>query len=366
MSDVIEIHTPETIQTSAPPEVIQVGYIAQTVAEGGGAVQSVDGQTGAVVLTDDYAALGHNHTGTYDPAGTASAAMSGHVAAGDPHPGYALESALGNASALNVGTTAGTVAAGDDSRITGAAQKAQNLADLNNAATARANLGVPPTSRLVTTGTGLTGGGDLSADRTHAVLYGTAAGTSAQGDDSRFADISQPASVYGFKVLSGDPANYQVNSPFGNNSIPWRRMWIPAGISITGLYFAIRTGSVHDGSNFGNRVGLFDDAGNQIALSPVDETMWSLAGWRGGDLSGAPVAAQSAGRFIRALALVRGCSPAFAFPSNPNDNNASYCSTSITGVRIAGYALGQSSMPASFDPATFGTVSGYSPLVGVK
>lgn len=50
--------------------------------------------------------------------------------------------ALGGASVLNVGTTTGTVAAGDDSRITGAAQKASNLSDLASVSTARANLGM--------------------------------------------------------------------------------------------------------------------------------------------------------------------------------------------------------------------------------
>ena len=51
---------------------------------------------------------------------------------------------LGNSAALNIGTTAGTVAAGDDSRIVNAVQ----------------------TSRSVSTGTGLTGGGNLTTDRT--------------------------------------------------------------------------------------------------------------------------------------------------------------------------------------------------------
>lgn len=53
------------------------------------------------------------------------------------------------------------------------------------AAAALSNLGGVPTTRSVTAGTGLTGGGTLAADRTFAVSYGTAAGTAAQGNDSR-------------------------------------------------------------------------------------------------------------------------------------------------------------------------------------
>ncbi|HAU3147582.1 TPA: hypothetical protein JDD71_004146 [Salmonella enterica subsp. salamae] len=47
---------------------------------------------------------------------------------------------LGNSATLNVGTTQGTVAAGDDSRITGAMQKDQNLADVPDKALARQSL----------------------------------------------------------------------------------------------------------------------------------------------------------------------------------------------------------------------------------
>lgn len=42
-----------------------------------------------------------------------------------------------------------------------------------------------PTSRAITAGTGLTGGGTLAADRTLAVSYGTASGTAVQGNDAR-------------------------------------------------------------------------------------------------------------------------------------------------------------------------------------
>lgn len=47
-----------------------------------------------------------------------------------------------------------------------------------------ASTAVLPT-RQVASGTGLTGGGDLSANRTLAVSYGTAAGTAVQGNDTR-------------------------------------------------------------------------------------------------------------------------------------------------------------------------------------
>lgn len=49
---------------------------------------------------------------------------------------------LGNSAVLDVGTTAGTVAAGDDTRIVNALQKGNNLSDVTNVPTARSNLGL--------------------------------------------------------------------------------------------------------------------------------------------------------------------------------------------------------------------------------
>lgn len=48
------------------------------------------------------------------------------------------------------------------------------------------------TGRKVSAGTGLTGGGDLTADRTIAVSYGTTSGTACQGNDSRLSDTRTP------------------------------------------------------------------------------------------------------------------------------------------------------------------------------
>jgi hypothetical protein len=48
------------------------------------------------------------------------------------------------------------------------------------------------TTRTLTAGTGLTGGGTLASDRTFNVAYGTAAGTACEGDDARLSDARTP------------------------------------------------------------------------------------------------------------------------------------------------------------------------------
>ena len=52
--------------------------------------------------------------------------------------------------------------------------------------------GKVPTARTITAGTGLTGGGDLSADRTLTVTYGATAGTAAEGNDPRLTNARPP------------------------------------------------------------------------------------------------------------------------------------------------------------------------------
>mgnify|MGYP003334219006 CR=1 FL=1 len=92
---------------------------------------------------------------------------------------------LGDSATKNTGTTNGTVAAGDDSRITGAVQ----------------------TSRTISAGTGLSGGGDLSSNRTLSVVYGTTSSSACRGDDVRLQ--SSFFNYYGAGSYTG------LQNPFG-------------------------------------------------------------------------------------------------------------------------------------------------------
>ena len=78
-----------------------------------------------------------------------------------------------------------------------------------NVVLSAADLGAVPTTRLVSAGTGLTGGGSLAADHSLSVVFGTSAGTVAQGNDSRFVTSggAVPRPVY-VQVLSIDTPSY--------------------------------------------------------------------------------------------------------------------------------------------------------------
>ena len=161
------------------------------------AVTSVAGRTGAVVLT--------------------SSDISG----------------LGNSASLNVGTTAGTVAAGDDSRITGALQASSVFSGdvsgtsttvavnrirgvtvsataptLNQVLQYNGSQYVPATlpSAPVTTVAGRTGAVVLSSSDISGLTFGTAANTFAQGNDSRIVNALQSSTAFSGDVTGTSSA----------------------------------------------------------------------------------------------------------------------------------------------------------------
>jgi hypothetical protein len=73
----------------------------------------------------------------------------------------------------------------------------------------------------ISAGTGLTGGGDLSANRTLTVAYGTTAGTAAQGNDSRITGAEQTvnkAAANGYASLDGSTKVPIAQVPTGTTS----------------------------------------------------------------------------------------------------------------------------------------------------
>lgn len=255
---------------------------------GGAGVSSVNGHNGVVVLTPgDVSAL-------------AVASNLADVAS----PGAARTSlGLGNSSTRAVGTTAGTVAAGDDSRF-----------------------------------------------------------VAVNGMDQVF-----PLSGYGLRAASGDPLQWMAVAGLSNNTLFLARTWIPAGTPITNLWCAVRDAGVHDGSTAGNRLGLYTDAGTLVDQTPDDPTLWTSNGWRGGALVGGAVAPQGAGRFVYISPLARGMTtPAnIPFPSGATDSQIAWFGTGLQTHRRA-IILSASSFPASFDPASAGSSTTFVPMVGVS
>lgn len=154
------------------------------------AVTSVQGYNGAVVLAKADLSLGSvdNTADTAKPVSTAQQT--------------ALNLKANNATTVSAGT--GLTGGGDLS-----ANRTLTVAYGTGAGTAAQGndsriTGAVQSTRQVVSGTGLSGGGDLSADRTLAVSYGTTAGTAAQGNDSRItAAVANTRSVISGTGLTG-------------------------------------------------------------------------------------------------------------------------------------------------------------------
>lgn len=186
---------------------------------------------------------------------------------------------LGGAATLNVGTSAGTVAAGNDSRITGALQAANNLSDVASTTTARTNLGLaaivtaksnltattaPTTgsdgtqgysvgSIWVNTSTNLgylcTNASTGAAVWTPLLPVGTSANTVAAGNDSRFGQINGV-------TVSGTPTAGQVPFATGSTTAAWTSIGVPLK---SGWYYPLDGGG-------GNRTMTY----NLLWLWPFD------------------------------------------------------------------------------------------------
>ncbi|MEU4154763.1 hypothetical protein [Streptomyces antimycoticus] len=354
-----------------PATVIEVDT---TISAGG--VNSVNGQTGTVTLdADDVGA---------DPAGAATAAVTAHAGSTDPHGDRAYADSsklaksanlgdlgsvgaartnlgLGGAAVLNVGTTAGTVASGADSRLSDARTPTAHAAS-------HASGGSDPvTPAAIGALTQTTGDGRYLLAAARAAANGVAS-----------LDASTKVPVAQIPDLS---ATYTTVAAYGNVWAPVDQGLIawtfdPACCSTTGTTLAagfiylieivLRQAATISKINAvigtagatltANQclAGLYDTTGTRRGITADMSTTWTTAGNKAMPLTASYSAA--AGKYYLALLFNGTTSPTFACgstlgatftPGNANLAAGSY--------RFCRSAAGQTSLPTSI------TLSGYTP-----
>ena len=132
----------------------------------------------------------------------------------------------------------------------------------------------PPQARTISAGTGLTGGGDLSANRTLSVNFGSVAGTVTQGNDTRLSDMRVPTdgSVTNAKVAT----NAAIARTKIEGTPPPSSRTITAGAGLSGLgdlsadrTVSIATSGVTDSMLAGN-IAPSKITGTALVASLVD------------------------------------------------------------------------------------------------
>jgi len=116
--------------------LVSANAYTDQVANQSGNLPNQGGFTGRILQTDGTSA-------SWQTLATVGGLLSANNLSDLPSAGIARTNlGLGNSALRDVGTTGGTVAAGDDGRITGAMQKAANLSDLTDVPLSRDYLGL--------------------------------------------------------------------------------------------------------------------------------------------------------------------------------------------------------------------------------
>jgi hypothetical protein len=269
-------------------------------------------------------------------------------------------------------------------------------------------------ARQITAGTGLTGGGDLTADRTLAVQFGAAAGTAAEGNDSRItgavqasivdakgdllagtgdntiarlpvgtdgqavvADSSQasglryvdrqigdfPFAGDGLIAASAPLTNFRDNSSLG--AAGWAvRLPIPAGKPITTCWGSVvGVGTV--GAGGVNGFAVYDDAGNLLSSTVDDNNLWTVGGVRSKPLPAA-IAAQSSDRYVYLAMRITGYSAPPTHPFCQGQAGGQLLDGLFGAGRRRGVVLSGSSWAGTIDTATGTSPSGYTPFLALS
>jgi hypothetical protein len=244
---------------------------------------------------------------------------------------------------LKFGTTAGTAAQGDDSRITGAEQAA-NKGVAGGYAALDGSVRVP----IAQLPTGTSSSQIALGNHAHAALQGL-----------------YPLSAYGFFTASAVIEAFTSNSTASNFMAT--RIFVPAGKPIVGIGTVVRSvGTLNTGGT--NGFAIYDDSGGLVASTVSDDNLWLSTGWQTKTFT-STIAAQASDRFVYACMMVNGYSanPGILYNVLGNGvNNASGGGYGVPNHRRFFYNNGVASWPASFNPASYGLdPSGFLPLIAL-
>lgn len=235
--------------------------------------------------------------------------------------------------------------------------------------TAVSNAGATPLGTVTTKGDLIAGTGNAAVSRLGAGADGqilTADSTQATGLGwaNPTGESPYPAAGYGLVAMTENPGACNGLGSISTGFVWLTRMWVPPLTSFSKIALVVGTGSTYSANAVPNQLAWYTDDGMLQDVTPDDSTMWSTSGsWYVGTLS-TPVPAQTTGRFIYVATITGGYSNvSHLYVAGANRDVI----TTIVGSakRRCMYASSKTSLPASFDPTSYGIATGYIPLMGL-
>lgn len=172
-----------------------------------------------------------------------------------------------------------------------------------------------------------------------------------------------PSEGYGFFATSDLPSVCTEDSTTGVGTLIGARVWVPANNAVNSVSAYVNIAGTLSGGGT-NGFAIYSDSGTLVSSTTSNNNLWSSTGWRTGTF-GSAIAAQSTGRFVYVCMLVVGYSSAPEIMWHSSHPAMSSPSPGTTGKRAFFDGGGNTSFPASFNPATIGTTATFIPLFGL-
>jgi hypothetical protein len=190
-----------------------------------------------------------------------------------------------------------------------------------------------------------------------------------QGPEGPLGDSTFPVlRHYGLIAASGDPMSFNTNDVFGPGMITISRMWVPAQKAITSLWCLVAVAGTYDSSGVENKLGLWDDSGVLLGQTPDNSGVWTGGiGWRGDALFGGAIPAESSGRFVYVGIMAHGMTGLqIATRTSPDTQAFQTGPTSTKRRTMTNNSPSPAGLPPSFDPTSYGSISGHTPCLAIS